>query len=435
MKKYFILIFVLLFSSLLYGEKLSDELIAKRLEDFQKIKLNKKDFRGYDFFESKPLIVVGTMTKEDDEDEYIVNKDMAKLVKFRMEKWMGKSGQVGAIIADTSLEEKHLGRDLVLIGTPESNKIFKAIKDMLPIKIGDEVIEINDAVFEGDEIGASFVYPNPLNPKRMIWVVTSPVYESIRFVPKPKDYSIFQVADYNPKSDRIWELAEGDYNDYFQIEKVECVDNEEVDSGESDEISIEYELKNYPAPDWAKKGVMYEIFVRSFYDSDGDGIGDLRGIIEKLDYLNDGDDTTHDDLDIEVLWLMPILDSPSYHGYDVTDYKKINPDYGTNEDFQELLREAHKRGIRIVTDLILNHCSNQHPFYKDAYNNPSSKYDKWFFFTNQSNTRAHNWEFRHRETDRALLNPMMPAWNINNPEVRDYLFSTVKYWIDPNGDG
>ncbi len=114
---------------------------------------------------------------------------------------------------------------------------------------------------------------------------------------------------------------------------------------------------------WWNDRVFYEIFVRSFYDSDGDGIGDLRGVIEKLDYLNDGDPTTTTDLGITGIWLMPVAQSPSYHGYDVTDYYTIEEDYGTNEDFQELIQAAHDRGIAVIVDLVLNHTSSQHPWF------------------------------------------------------------------------
>src|SRR5215470_7316630 len=88
---------------------------------------------------------------------------------------------------------------------------------------------------------------------------------------------------------------------------------------------------------WWNDRTFYEIFVRSFQDSNGDGIGDLQGLISKLDYLNDGDPNTHDDLGITGIWLMPIFESPSYHGYDVSDYMKVEPDYGTNDDFKQLI--------------------------------------------------------------------------------------------------
>src|SRR6185295_17962217 len=100
--------------------------------------------------------------------------------------------------------------------------------------------------------------------------------------------------------------------------------------------------------------VFYEIFVRSFYDSNGDGKGDFKGITAKLDYL--------DQLGVKGLWLMPINPAPSYHGYDVTDYMAVNPDFGSMADFKQLLAEAHKRGMRIILDFVVNHTSDKHPW-------------------------------------------------------------------------
>ena len=111
---------------------------------------------------------------------------------------------------------------------------------------------------------------------------------------------------------------------------------------------------------WWSDDIFYEIFVRSFNDSNGDGIGDIQGVIEKLDYLNDGNPNTNSDLGITGIWLMPIFPSPSYHGYDVTDYRSINPDYGTLDDFKRLLNEAHERGIKVIIDFVGNHTSDQH---------------------------------------------------------------------------
>src|SRR6266481_3709893 len=101
---------------------------------------------------------------------------------------------------------------------------------------------------------------------------------------------------------------------------------------------------------WANGAVFYEVFVRSFQDSNGDGKGDLKGLISRLDYLNDGNPATSTDLGVDALWLMPVFASPSYHGYDTTDYETINRDYGTNADFQRFLDEAHRRGIRVILD-------------------------------------------------------------------------------------
>ena len=110
----------------------------------------------------------------------------------------------------------------------------------------------------------------------------------------------------------------------------------------------------------------YEIFVYSFYDTDGDGIGDINGVTKMLDYINDGDDTTDTDLGCNEIWLMPISPSTTYHKYDVTDYKNIDPEYGTLADFDNLVSECHKRGINIIIDTVFNHSSSQHPWFLEA---------------------------------------------------------------------
>src|SRR5262245_50125011 len=133
-----------------------------------------------------------------------------------------------------------------------------------------------------------------------------------------------------------------------------------------------------PASDWKRGAVCYEVFVRSFYDSDGDGIGDFNGLRQKLDYINDGDPRSTRDLGARCIWLMPVVASPSYHGYDATTYYRVNPQYGTNDDFKELVAAAHRRGIRVLVDMVLNHVSNEHPIFKDALLNPGSRYRSWF---------------------------------------------------------
>lgn len=110
----------------------------------------------------------------------------------------------------------------------------------------------------------------------------------------------------------------------------------------------------------------YELFVYSYYDSDGDGIGDLNGVIEKLDYLNDGDPTTDTDLGCDGIWLMPIMPSTTYHKYDVTDYYNIDTEYGTLEDFDAFIEECHNRGINVIIDLVINHTSSQHEWFQTA---------------------------------------------------------------------
>jgi len=134
-------------------------------------------------------------------------------------------------------------------------------------------------------------------------------------------------------------------------------------------------VKSTGGQPWWNDSTFYEIFVRSFSDSDSDGAGDLKGLIGKLDYLNDGEPTITSDLGVTGIWLMPITESPSYHGYDVTDYYRVNPEYGTNEDFKRLIEEAHTRAIRVIIDLVLNHTSSEHPWFIESQDPDSPKRD------------------------------------------------------------
>ncbi len=120
------------------------------------------------------------------------------------------------------------------------------------------------------------------------------------------------------------------------------------------------------------------MFVRSFYDSDGDGIGDLRGLEAKLDYINDGKPASPHSLGARCIWLMPVAASPSYHGYDVTNYYQVNPQYGSNEDFKRMVAAAHHRGIRVLVDMVLNHTSSQHPYFQSAARDSASPYRHWY---------------------------------------------------------
>ena len=130
----------------------------------------------------------------------------------------------------------------------------------------------------------------------------------------------------------------------------------------------------------SKHGVFYQIFVRSFADGDGDGLGDLRGIIERLDYLNDGDPQTTSDLGVTGIWLTPIHPSPTYHKYDVVDYYAIDPEIGTLADFQELIDQAQARGMKVILDLVCNHTSSQHPWFLAASSDPESPYRDYYIW-------------------------------------------------------
>ena len=190
----------------------------------------------------------------------------------------------------------------------------------------------------------------------------------------------------------------------------------------------------------------YEIFVYSFYDSDGDGIGDLQGVIDKLDYVNDGDDSTSSDLGCNEIWLMPISPSPTYHKYDITDYKAIDPEYGTLEDFDELVSACHERKTNLIIDLVLNHTSSEHPWFKEAaaylrehpelteIDKADCPYLYYYNFSNEPQTgyeklAGTNWYYE------ARFWSGMPDLNLDNDMVKEEIADITQFWIDRGVDG
>jgi alpha-amylase len=193
---------------------------------------------------------------------------------------------------------------------------------------------------------------------------------------------------------------------------------------------------------WANGAVFYEVFVRSFQDSDGDGSGDLKGLISRLDYLNDGDPRTSSDLGVDALWLMPLFASPSYHGYDVVDYEKINPDYGTNADFEQLIADAHRRGIKIVVDLVLNHTSVEHPWFRESASSPSSPKRDWYVWSPNElrwpqpwNPDGQTWHARKGAFYYGLFWSGMPDLNFRTPAVREEAKRIATLWLRRGVDG
>jgi glycosidase len=183
---------------------------------------------------------------------------------------------------------------------------------------------------------------------------------------------------------------------------------------------------------WWNDRVFYEVFVRSFQDSDGDGIGDLRGLIDRLDYLNDGDPSTTDDLGVTGLWLMPIMESPSYHGYDVTDYREVDFEYGTNQDFLDLVAAAHERGIAVIIDLVLNHTSKSHPWFGASFLE-RPEYADWYLWRNEPGP---NWHEAGGRYYFALFWEGMPDLDLENPDVTAELYDIADFWLtDMGADG
>lgn len=193
----------------------------------------------------------------------------------------------------------------------------------------------------------------------------------------------------------------------------------------------------------------YEVFLYSYYDSDGDGIGDIKGLISKLDYLNDGDDTTDSDLGVNGIWLMPIMPSTTYHKYDVVDYYDIDPEYGTIDDFKNLIAECDKRGIKVIIDFVINHTSTQNEWFKSAVKSlgiepcgektcthkdlcrEHNPYCKYYNFVEGKPTQGAyystgqgDWYYE------AVFWDQMPDLNLADTNLRADFEDIMKYWLD-----
>ncbi|MBO6113174.1 MAG: alpha-glucosidase [Lachnospiraceae bacterium] len=193
--------------------------------------------------------------------------------------------------------------------------------------------------------------------------------------------------------------------------------------------------------EWWHNKTAYQIYPKSFMDSNGDGIGDLNGIIGRLDYLKD--------LGVDIIWLSPIYVSPlADQGYDIADYRAIDPRFGTMEDMDRLLKEAHKRDIRILMDLVVNHCSDEHEWFKKACEDPDGRYGKFFYIRDvkdgklPTNWRSYFggpvWEKLPGHEDKYYLHVFhkkQPDLNWENPDLREEIYKMVNWWLDKGLDG
>jgi glycosidase len=168
---------------------------------------------------------------------------------------------------------------------------------------------------------------------------------------------------------------------------------------------------------WYRHMTLYSLFVRSFRDSNGDGIGDFQGVINGLDYIQS--------LGVDAIWLLPVFKSPSPEGYDISDYDNVQPDYGTNDDLIRLIKAVHKRGMHIFLDYVVNHTSSEHPFFKDAFGNPNSAYADYYIWGNAAHTQY--------ATFAGV--PSKPRLNYDSPKVVAFSTAIALHWLDPNGDG
>ena len=192
---------------------------------------------------------------------------------------------------------------------------------------------------------------------------------------------------------------------------------------------------------WWHEKAAYQIYPKSFYDTNGDGIGDLKGVISKLDYLKD--------LGIDIIWLSPIYCSPlADQGYDISDYYDIDPRFGTMEDMDELLKEAKSRNMYIVMDLVVNHCSDEHEWFKKACEDPDGEYGKYFYIADAKDYKLPNnwrsyfggpvWDLLPGHTDKYYMHVFhkkQPDLNWENPVVRDEVFNMMTWWCEKGVDG
>ncbi len=192
---------------------------------------------------------------------------------------------------------------------------------------------------------------------------------------------------------------------------------------------------------WWKEAVAYEIYPKSFKDANGDGIGDIQGIIEKLDYL--------EDLGIELIWICPIYQSPNDdNGYDISDYKEIAAEYGTMADFEALLEEVHKRGMRLIMDLVINHTSDEHEWFIESKSSKDSEYRDFYIWRSGQEKGKHPnnwasifggsiWEYddETEEYYMHIFSKKQPDLNWENQEVRNRLYEMVNWWLDKGIDG
>lgn len=194
-------------------------------------------------------------------------------------------------------------------------------------------------------------------------------------------------------------------------------------------------------PAWYQQAVFYEVLIRGFYDSNDDGVGDLRGLIEKLDYL--------EWLGVDCLWLLPFYESPLRDGgYDVADFTKVHPDLGTLDDLKELLREAHLRGMRVIADLVLNHTSDQHPWFVESRSSRDNPKADWYVWSDTDDgyrdapiifvdTESSNWSWAP-EREQYYWHRFFshqPDLNYENPAVQEAMLEVVRYWLGFGVDG
>ena len=196
-----------------------------------------------------------------------------------------------------------------------------------------------------------------------------------------------------------------------------------------------------PRPLWYKDAIIYQIHVRAYYDSNGDGVGDFQGLIQKLDYIQN--------LGVTAIWLLPFYPSPlKDDGYDISDYTSIHPSYGTLDDFRAFLQEAHRRGLHVITEAVVNHTSDQHPWFQESRSSRDNPRRNWYVWSDTDDLyRGVRIIFVDTELSNWSWDPVSKAYywhrffshqpdlNFDNPEVREAVWNVIKFWMEMGVDG
>ena len=297
----------------------------------------------------------------------------------------------------------------------ETKVVFKLQEKQLVIGDASEYIDINDNKVQ-------FLFKSNISKG-----------EFSIYLGKQKDNLNLKktVSSYDNKGLNIKNLKPGQKYYY----KIKVKTDNRATTTKTLSFTKEGNTNNWEPADWAKDAVFYEIFVRSFYDGNGDDIGDFAGLKKKIPYLKE--------LGVDALWLMPINTSPSYHGYDVVDYYDTDPEYGSKEEFREFLKVAHKNGIKVIMDLVVNHSSSQHPWFQKAAYEENSEYRDYYVWRDQFDHIYEKGDWGQKiwhtkfGTDyfHGVFWSEMPDLNYRNEVVREKMKDIAQYWLDPNGDG
>ncbi|MFO0750306.1 MAG: alpha-amylase family glycosyl hydrolase [Myxococcota bacterium] len=251
-------------------------------------------------------------------------------------------------------------------------------------------------------------------------------------------WALGACGDGGGASDVADTLAPDSVDDADASDVADATDADTTDADATDATDAD----TTPSPAWYERAVMYEIFGRSFQDSDGDGIGDLPGLISRLDYLNDGVPGSGDDLEVDGLWLMPIFAASSYHGYDTTDYTTVDPHYGTNADLEALAAACEARGMHLVLDFVMNHTGDQHPWFADAESSASSAHRNWYVWrgddpgwTQPFGSHDRVWHSGGGAFYYGIFTAAMPDLNYREPAVVAAMTDVARGWLDKGVTG